>query len=569
MATKLYFKSEVYNSVKSYIGQQPARTATVPSNAAGGTGGSGIINNATQTFGVVGHDLAYNPDTGRWLLVGDSGGASLFATWAAWADNIEGPWTISTGVFDNASAYCLIGCVYAFGKFFVVDDTNGRIWSSTTAESGTWSLAYTPTTLGAARSMVYINGRIVTCMNGSVLATTTDGTNWTTITLPGSGVVAYGIGYSAVQNRWVVAGGSATVWYSSDFVNWTRVNLQGQSDNTRAVFYSDRLGLWVVCGNNGFISTTADPTSAGAWTTRTSGTTNILISILSDDNYYMALGDLKTIVKSTDLVNWTTTQFTTDTSDFWNGRYINGVYYLIAERSPNLLWSTEDFGATIKVLCSHKSRRVVQPGFLANFGKPVMTEEALQLRTLSTTIGTGQVASTIDTLAITTPQTGLLGIFATNPIANESVVVGAGSIVLNCADANTDNTSMAFYPKGVNIYVWRPSTSSIVGYILDAADLDLSTASPKTFTSTETVTHITGILGAPVPAIEGDIIVVEVWTTMTQGMATSYTGTWYYNGTTENTTQGSAATNHASYIEFTENITFKTGRANFYSYTSI
>lgn len=567
MPTKLYFRSEVYSSAKSFPKQQPGMTTTVASAADGGVAGTGIVGSAANNpFGVIGHDLAYNPNTGRWLMVGDAGGASLFATWCAWADNIEGPWTRSTGVFDNTTTYSLIGCVFAFGQFFVLDNTNGRVWSSPTGESGTWTLAYTPTTLSPGKTLNFINGRIVSCMNSSILGTTTDGVNWTTITLPGGGVIAYDIDYSAAQNLWVVAGGSATVWYSSDFITWVRVNLQGQSDSTRAIYYSDKLGLWVVCGNTGFISTTPDPTSSSTWTTRTSGTTQILISIVSDGSNFLIVGDLKTVIRSSDLATWTITQFTTDSSDFWQAKYINGNYYIVGERSPNLIWGTDDNGVSLKIYGSHKSRRVVQPGLLANFGKPVMTEDAMQLRTMSLTPGTAQVAATFYSANTLLEQTGLLGRFASNPIANESVVIGAGSIILNSADANNGNTRMQFSANSVNIYVWRPSTNSLVGYILDGAGFAFST---KPYLATENVTHITGILGAPVTAIEGDIVVVEVWTTLTQTTANYYQGTWYYNGTTENNTNAAAVSNHASYIQFTEDILFKTGRASFHAYTSV
>lgn len=570
MATKLYFRSDVYNSVKAFPTQQPARSAPVPSTtAAGASSGTGIYLTATTTFGVVGHDLAYNPTTGRWLIVGDNGGSALFGTYVAWADNIEGPWTVSTGVFSNSSAYCIIGCVYAFGKFFIQDDTNGVIWSSPTGETGTWTLAFTPPIAGPGRTIQFVNDRIIACMNGPAICWTADGTTWTQTTLPGGTGICYGADYSASQGRWVLTGDNATVWWATTWGTWTRVNLQGQTNNTRGILWSSRLGLWIVCGNNGFIATTTDPTGSNTWTTRTSGSTQILMHIVEYDNTLVICGDLKTVSRSTDGVTWTTVQHNTDNSDFWQHRVFNNTLYLIGERSPNLLWGTDDYGATLKLYASHKSRRVNQPGNLTSSGKPVMTEEALQLRTLSTTIGTGQVSSFITSIAATTFQTALLGIFATNPIANDSITIGAGSIILNAADATSNATRLLFNTNSVNIYVWRPSTNTLVGYILDAAGFDLSTGAPKAVSTTETVTHITGILGSPVTALEGDILVVEVWSSFTPTVTTSYTGTWYYNGTTENATQGSSVANHASYIQFTEDITFKTGRANFHSYTSV
>jgi hypothetical protein len=124
--------------------------------------------------------------------------------------------------------------------------------------------------------------------------------------------------------------------------------------------------------------------------------------------------------------------------------------------------------------------------------------------------------------------------------------------VLNFAGIESNAASNWLGTNGLYIYVWRPSTGAVVGTV-------------KTFTGTaaavitevgtsETVRHATGITSSAVSALAGDIVVVELWSTHTPGMATAYINTFYYNGTTINTTNLAAATNHASYIEFAETI---------------
>ena len=63
-------------------------------------------------------------------------------------------------------------------------------------------------------------------------------------------------------------------------------------------------------------------------------------------------------------------------------------------------------------------------------------------------------------------------------------------------------------------------------------------------------------------AAAGDVIICEVWFTTTQGNATARANIFYYDGTTETLATGTTVSNHASFINTPETITFQTLTAN-------
>jgi hypothetical protein len=71
--------------------------------------------------------------------------------------------------------------------------------------------------------------------------------------------------------------------------------------------------------------------------------------------------------------------------------------------------------------------------------------------------------------------------------------------------------------SAISIYVYRPSTNAVVGYVYDSqtelgVEFGTSAATAATYT----------VAGASVTAQNADLLVVEVWYTAAQGMATSY-----------------------------------------------
>jgi len=105
-------------------------------------------------------------------------------------------------------------------------------------------------------------------------------------------------------------------------------------------------------------------------------------------------------------------------------------------------------------------------------------------------------------------------------------------------------------PVYVNIYVWRPSTGTKVGTILDGNTASTVDEPASAITKTD---HIVNCTGASVSGLtSGDaVIIIEIWFRTTSTAAG--TNNIYFDGTTalvENATNSDAA----SYLETPENL---------------
>lgn len=105
-----------------------------------------------------------------------------------------------------------------------------------------------------------------------------------------------------------------------------------------------------------------------------------------------------------------------------------------------------------------------------------------------------------------------------------------------------------------NIYVWRPSTGAKIGTVLD----DEVGSSYLGGNVSETVKHRTQA-GSGVSCQAGDVLVCEVWIVGTTFSNGNYNCSFYYDGTTANTTDGASVSNHASFIETPQDLSFQTG----------
>jgi hypothetical protein len=104
----------------------------------------------------------------------------------------------------------------------------------------------------------------------------------------------------------------------------------------------------------------------------------------------------------------------------------------------------------------------------------------------------------------------------------------------------------------VNAYVWRPTTTTKIGTILDG-----NTAATYTEPSgalVETSEHGT-FSGSSVSSMQnGDVIIIEIWFRITMGVASLRSLTFDYNGTTETRNSGTTVSNHPSFLETPENL---------------
>lgn len=178
------------------------------------------------------------------------------------------------------------------------------------------------------------------------------------------------------------------------------------------------------------------------------------------------------------------------------------------------------------------------------------------LRTMDLNIGAAMTNTQVTTQATTAAQSNFMGFFCSPQLLGNQTV-GGGTMILNAAEQEA-NLASNWWINSLHVYVWRPSNGTLVGRVRDAANLSLGGTEPTAINSTQ-VSHVTGITSSAISALDGDVVICEVWVRATQGMNTGYSNRFYFDGTTVTTTENTVVTSHASFLELTENLTFKTG----------
>jgi len=140
-------------------------------------------------------------------------------------------------------------------------------------------------------------------------------------------------------------------------------------------------------------------------------------------------------------------------------------------------------------------------------------------RSMLITANNSTTTVTINSIAQTARQSGRFARFTSERLLAQTVSANTWTIAIDTRESNgAANTFLA-----LSIYVWRPSTNTRVGFIYDSnaqIDVEWPTAlTPNTYT----------VSGAAVTAQEGDVVVIEVWYTSAQGMATTYQNQIAYN----------------------------------------
>jgi len=154
----------------------------------------------------------------------------------------------------------------------------------------------------------------------------------------------------------------------------------------------------------------------------------------------------------------------------------------------------------------------------------VTSSGATTNRTMDGTIGSSQVSQALTTLAQTGAQQNWMTRHISNPLAAQTIAAGTWTL---SAALSQSNTASAVKLELGAIYIWRPGTGTKVGNIFTPAAGSSGPAS-----TAEAAVSATGS-GASITIQNGDLLVVEVWTSNTQTMATAYTNTFFYDGTTE------------------------------------
>jgi len=176
-------------------------------------------------------------------------------------------WTeVITSTFDTS--YNITAITYGNGKFVAGSDgyysvkkittsTDGVIWTNVTTNAFDylWYNGNTDTEMADIKAIAYGNNKFVAggeCMNNNVIiGTSTDGTTWTGTVVPKGilNVTIYSIAYG--NNKFVAVGISA-IATSSDGTSWTSVTQSVFDANILAITYGN--GKFVAVGVDGKIA---------------------------------------------------------------------------------------------------------------------------------------------------------------------------------------------------------------------------------------------------------------------------------------------------------------------------
>ena len=158
--------------------------------------------------------------------------------------------------------------------------------------------------------------------------------------------------------------------------------------------------------------------------------------------------------------------------------------------------------------------------------------ESQEMILVNATSGAG-TALTYSSAAVSTQQSAVIARFSSSQLAAQTISANTWTIAYLADESNA--AANAFLSPVV--YVYRPSTNAVVGFIRDSA----TTIGVEFANTLQTVTFS----GSAVTAQAGDFLVLEAWNVATQGMGTSYTITFNTSGTTSPT-----------YLETPQNLIF-------------
>lgn len=168
---------------------------------------------------------------------------------------------------------------------------------------------------------------------------------------------------------------------------------------------------------------------------------------------------------------------------------------------------------------------------------------------LSTTKGTAQTSKALNSQASTAAgQDFYVARFSSEALAAQTIAANTWTFAMAHSEANVNANN---YHVFASLYVWRPSTTAVVGYVYDGGNV---IGGSVEMAATEDGRVGTQAMSA-VTAAAGDILVYECWfSSLAQAMATAYAQTLYFDGTTD--VVDTTTTDAASYIETPQNLTF-------------
>lgn len=151
-----------------------------------------------------------------------------------------------------------------------------------------------------------------------------------------------------------------------------------------------------------------------------------------------------------------------------------------------------------------------------------------------------QTSQALTTLAQTTVQTNWFRRFVSLPLQAGSYDSSLGPWTLSYAVSQSNTNSNMIGTFGT-LYLWRPSTGAKVTTIFDlVSPVNVAVTASGTAQTANAANVGTWTTFTPQ---NGDVLVIEIRAYNNQSMATAYTNTFFYDGTTE-----ASATNIASFL---------------------
>jgi hypothetical protein len=173
---------------------------------------------------------------------------------------------------------------------------------------------------------------------------------------------------------------------------------------------------------------------------------------------------------------------------------------------------------------------------------------------MNPTKGTTQVTDNGTTLANTNPQLGFMRYFTSPPLNGAQTISGTFTLNVAVGESAAQANLINIIP---HIYLWRPSTGAYITLMYNATQTKTEPTAAIT-----TVWHLSNIAFTTANALNGDIIMCEIWFGMSQANATARTVSLSYDGAVENLTDLATVSNHASFLQFSANLNF-TGFASY------
>jgi hypothetical protein len=178
-------------------------------------------------------------------------------------------------------------------------------------------------------------------------------------------------------------------------------------------------------------------------------------------------------------------------------------------------------------------------------------------RLMSTAKGSSQKGMVHRSLATLSPVDYMIGRWVSPPLKDVTAISGH-KWTLNFAAMQSHasahfpvtGSNQAFY---INVFVWRPRTQAIVGTICPSGT-DVGYDEP-TATSVRSMHGM--FTGSSVAGVQdGDVIVLEMIPRVTQAAASEYFQSIYFDGGTVTLTENTVVSDHASFLETPQSLTF-------------